>query len=163
MRYDLIIENKEREPILVLEVRNRSGVTGTWAEKYLRNILAHSSINRTKYFLLAFPDRFFIWNGIQNRESSYMPDFEVDPSRFLQPYFDKMNLTDFKDSEISLRSALISWFSDLRRGNITAETKKYNRAWLLDTKLIDEIKKSSFRYEVTLTEEMHLSDRVDCE
>ena len=80
---DLVAYSPSNRPVLFVEIRGRSGADARVASAYLTNLLRRGGDMPSDYFLLAMPDRFFLWRGAA---SGAPPDYEIDPKLLLEPY-----------------------------------------------------------------------------
>ena len=106
---DIIVGASSSEPRLFVEVKNKHDADQVWASRLKRNIEAHYPLSRASYFLVASPDRFFVWKSGASLSSSG-PDYEVDAKPIVSRY-----LSSSSTSEQSLELAVRSWLSDLVR------------------------------------------------
>src|SRR6516164_7075471 len=60
-RWDLTAYNRDSQLVLVVEVKSKLDATPKWAAQLRRNILAHGTFPNAPYFLMVFPDRFYLW------------------------------------------------------------------------------------------------------
>lgn len=58
---DFIAYDPEGGLVLLAEAKSRRGTSDLWAAKFRRNMLAHGLLLRSKYFLIATPERMYGW------------------------------------------------------------------------------------------------------
>ena len=82
-RADLVLYGHGARPALVLEVKTvpprEQRDPKAWAMRVHRNLLIHSAIPASPYFVLAaFPERGYLWRHIGSNGAEAAPDFEFD-------------------------------------------------------------------------------------
>ncbi len=60
-RWDLSVGNRDGQLVLVVEVKSKTDASPEWAARLRHNILAHGTFPEAPYFLIVFPDRFYLW------------------------------------------------------------------------------------------------------
>src|SRR5437867_10557439 len=78
---------------LAVELKGRLNASPEWATQMRRNLLAHGVVTQAKYFLLAMPDRFYLWRGTANDLAETPPTYQIDPKNLLAPYFNAAGVT----------------------------------------------------------------------
>lgn len=76
--------------MLVVEVKNRTNATAEWAAQLRFNLAEMGALPSAPYFLLALPDRFFLWTQPSSNEA-VPPDYEFDAETVLRPYAAKLS------------------------------------------------------------------------
>ncbi len=125
--WDLLVENRGGQPTLIVEVKQKLNVSSEWAAQFYRNILVHNSgiLPRAPYFLMAFPDRFYLWI---NHTNSYSyseliePSYTIDAEPILRPYLQGMGRTAGEMGKQSLELMIISWLGKILYSNQPIET-----------------------------------------
>lgn len=93
LKADLAVYNESRERVLAVEIKTIKQVGEKWASQLRRNILAHGNYPHARYFLLATPDKFFLWVEDENTYSLLRkPDHSVDARGVLEPFFREFNV-----------------------------------------------------------------------
>jgi|SRR5271166_5430318 len=87
MLSDIAILSKRGEPILLVEVKNKTGTSKDWAAKLRRNIMAHGVLPKAPYFLVATPDHFYLWKDASDSVKELEPSYEIDPNSIPNPLF----------------------------------------------------------------------------
>jgi hypothetical protein len=140
---DIAVYSPNADLQLVAEVKSKAGATPEWAAQMRRNLLAHSLIPPARFFLLAFPDHFYLWrNGVGSAETK-LPDYTVDAEPIVAPYITNTGLRPDRISDSSLQLILTSWLSLLVNSDLTEETAPLQDKWLFDSGLYDAIKHGS--------------------
>ncbi|ADI64613.1 hypothetical protein Aazo_2748 ['Nostoc azollae' 0708] len=83
---DMAVHGKNRHFQMLVEAKNKRGASKILAAKMRRNMYSHGLLPEAHFFLLALPDKFYLWKdkglSIDLREA----DYEMDTDRFLKPY-----------------------------------------------------------------------------
>lgn len=115
---DIIARDSAGVPILIAEAKNKRGTSTAWATQVHRNIRSHSTF-WAPFFLLATPDRFYLWNEAPSPESP--PSAAIDPSQLLQPYIQATGLPDTELGASGFELIVTTWLRELalQRGDST--------------------------------------------
>lgn len=97
---------------LIVEVKNRPQTSAEWAVRFRRNLLTHQAIPPAKYFLLALPDRLYLWKDAWNQEEA-PPNYTVRTWEALRDYLASWNEQPQHLGEETLELALASWLRDV--------------------------------------------------
>lgn len=136
MRPDIVVYSPDGEPRLIVEIKRHVGASEEWARTLRRNLLVHGVLPAAKYFLLALPDRFFLWkDGDDDPEA--MPHFTAS-TQVLKPYLGDWKPEGLTDE--SLQLVIKSWLSDLAHGQLTPEEVPDHLQWILYSGLYDSIR-----------------------
>ena len=143
---DLIVYSSDGVPLLAVEAKRKSHPSPDWAAKMRRNLLVHTSVPPTRYFLLAVPNRMYLWKDAPP-EQEVAPDYEADTASVLRGYFDPGRVSPATISEPSLQVAVAAWLGDLTTGRTVVPTDT-SQAWLKDSGLLDAIRSGFIDAEV---------------
>ena len=139
--WDLLVNNCDGQPTLIVEVKSKTNTSSEWAAKLRHNILAHGILPSVPYFLIAFPDKFYLW--INNTEIDLMekkePDYTIDASSILLPYFRKIGIQNNQITKQSLELIIASWLNELIYSQEALEDVKQSQCWLIDSGLYDAL------------------------
>lgn len=135
---DIIAYNLKGQPTLTVEVKNKSKTTTDWATQLRRNILSHGALPDSKYFLLALPDKFYLWKDSFEKLNA-KPDYVENPKPFLSKYYSKPWDTVKLLSEDSFEMIISSWLRDLIHSDIDNDDIKRQK-WLVDSGLYKSLK-----------------------
>jgi hypothetical protein len=58
--WDLSLTDRHGKLALAVEVKGKTNASPTWATALRLNILAHGTLPNAPYFLMAFPDTFYL-------------------------------------------------------------------------------------------------------
>lgn len=144
----MMVFDANRDPMMVVEVKNKPGKSREWAAKTRRNMLAHESLPKTPYFLLALPDRFFLWKDAGNSPEIIEPTYEIDPTPFLAPYFEKSGLSPENLSRYSFELIVLSWLNELNQiHDNLSDIPKETLGWLVESGLLEAMAGSNVEFE----------------
>ncbi|ELS03231.1 hypothetical protein Xen7305DRAFT_00029510 [Xenococcus sp. PCC 7305] len=150
--WDLLVENSDGKPILIVEVKGKTNTSSEWASKLRRNILAHDSLPKTPYFLIVFPDKFYLWTdskvGQNDREvKAGEPNYIVDAFPILKPYLTKAEVTVDHLTGQSLELIVASWLGGLIHSDQPSEDLDKSQSWLIDSGLYADLVGGKIEYE----------------
>jgi hypothetical protein len=145
---DVSVYDAHGQLVVLIEVKKKFGTSKEWAAKMRRNIIVHGSLPYVKYFLLALPDHFYLWKDVGATSEEVMPTYDVNPTPFLQPYYEKIGLPPEQLSGTSFEMILTSWLGELQQidtvpGHLPQETQR----WLQESGLLDTIKGGRLAFE----------------
>lgn len=143
---DLIVYSADDQARLIVEVKNRKGVTDEWAVQMHRNLIAHGLVPPTIYFLLALPDHFYLWKP-SNLTESNRADYKVASQEILQQFANQPNLDAL--SEVGLELLVNSWLSRVISSPIDRKSSP-ELNWIFDSGLYDSINGGSIRVETAV-------------
>ena len=143
---DIIVYSADEQARLIVEIKNRKGVTDEWAGQMRRNLIAHGLVPSSLYFLLALPDHFYLWKPGHLAESN-RADYKVASQDILQEFANQPNLDAL--SEVGLELLVNSWLSQLISSPIDKKSSpEFN--WIFDSGLYDSISGGSIRVETSV-------------
>lgn len=112
---DFIAYDADGRVVLLAEAKSRRGTSETWAAKLRRNMLAHGVLPRSKYFLIATPERMYGWGQETLPVSEVQPQFTVDAHKALAPYFAKFNQDPASIGPQAFELLILTWLTDIAR------------------------------------------------
>jgi hypothetical protein len=145
--WDLAINNRNGQLTLVVEVKNKIGVSPEWAASLRRNLLAHDTLPTAPYLLIAFPDTFYLWTDHETSLEAIAPDYSVDARGIIQPYLERAGFTADQISGQSLELIVSAWLGELLYAETLSEEGNDYR-WLIDSGLLAAISGGRFAQEV---------------
>lgn len=134
-RWDLSVDNRNGQLALVVEVKRKTNVSPEWAAKLRRNILAHGTFPKAPYFLMVFPDKFYLWSNAEAYQDQSEPTYTVDASPILQPYFERAGVAADHISGASLELIVASWLGEIIHSNQLPENIDASQQWLIESGL----------------------------
>ncbi len=141
--FDIAVYDKEGNVTLVVEVKNKTRASPDWAAQMRRNLAVHLGIPRSRFFLLALPDHFYLWQAITNPLDYVTPDYDVDPVPLLAGYVEDAPHTLSGMSEYGLTLAVLSWLTRVVRGTQVAGGPAPEQEWLFASGLYEAIRGGS--------------------
>ena len=145
-RWDLATYDRDNQLVLVVEVKSRLDAPPEWAARLRRNILAHGTFPNAPYFLMVFPDRFYLWKNMDSNHEPIEPTYVIDARPVLQPYFDQAGITADQVSGQSLELIVASWLNEIIHK--TPDGLDASQQWLIDSGLYNAVVGGSLDHEV---------------
>jgi hypothetical protein len=139
---DLIAYDNAGRVILLGEVKSRVGTSEQWAASFRRNMLAHGTLPRALFFLIATPERMYFWKQNHSSVTDEPPEFTIDAAKEFKPYFDRLEKTPQKIGEEALELLVLSWLTDIARTGDARAKKDPSVRWLSESGLIDSLDKA---------------------
>jgi hypothetical protein len=112
---DFVVRSADNRPQLVVEVKSRRQADPAWAASLRRNLIAHTDMPRTPFFLLAMPDRFYLWKDAI--EGIALPQYAVDAKEVLGPYLKELRFPLEGLTEQSFELLIRNWLEDVTADN----------------------------------------------
>ena len=107
------IHNRNGQRIIDIEVKTKLNASPEWAARFRRNILAHGTFPKAPYFLMVFPDFFYLWADADAQSERSKPTYTIDTRPILQPYFERAGVTAEQISAQSLELIVASWLGTI--------------------------------------------------
>lgn len=147
-RLDLGMYDRNDQLVLIVEVKTKLNASSKWATHLRRNMLAHGTLPHAKFFLLALPDRFYLWvdNNAQSPEQE--PTYSIDPQPLLKPYFDDTGLAADRISGETFELIVASLLNKLAQLNNHNQGNAQMQPWLVEPGLLDAISGGHLKHEV---------------
>lgn len=111
-RPDILILSPEDLPIAVVEVKNRQDLTREVATALRRNIIIHSLLPQTPYFLLVSQDIGFLWKAATSPDAP--PEYEFPMDKVVARYLKRE--PGERLYGIELEFLVLQWLTDLASG-----------------------------------------------
>jgi hypothetical protein len=141
-RWDLSVNDRNGQLILVVEIKQKLNTSPEWAAEFLHNILAHGTFPKAKYFLLAFPDRFYLWNCDKVSVDISLPTYIIDASELLQPYFERAEVIPKKISGRGFELIISFWLGEIMNYESPEDIDR-SQHWLIDSGLYAALSKGA--------------------
>lgn len=141
IRPDFSFSAPDGRVVLIIEVKNRLNTDRRWAAEMRRNLYAHSGLPVADNFLLALPDKFYLWRESANTPDVVEPDFEIDAAIPLGPIFQRLGIAPESMSNETFELLINIWIEDLLL-NQSGENSAW-QDWLALTGLQDVIQKDT--------------------
>ncbi|MCI0438426.1 MAG: hypothetical protein L0177_04775 [Chloroflexi bacterium] len=139
-RPDIAVYSPDGRIQLVVEIKTRKGVSDDWAAQLRRNLIVHSAIPRSKFFLLALPDYFYLWKEDYS-PSVKPPDYKAKSKEMLRNYLTTLDVQTL--SEPGLELIVEAWLDDLINSELDKSSLGPEWNWLFDSGLYESIKRGS--------------------
>ncbi len=146
LKVDLAVYNQSQELVLTVEVKSIRNVSDIWAAELRRNILAHGNYPLAKYFLLATPDRFFLWIEDDNGVSLRQPDHSIDVRDTLKPFFKEYNVEPESVSGFIFEQIIGRWLKGIMYP-VYRDSKEEIPAWVIRSGLDKAVFQGDFSFE----------------
>ncbi|MCX6044566.1 MAG: hypothetical protein NT075_05590 [Chloroflexi bacterium] len=146
-RLDLAAYNRNDQLTLVVEVKKKQDASPTWVAQLRRNLLIYDTFPNTPFFLLALPDRFYLWKNNNGKQSeASVPDYVIDAEPVFKPYLEQTGINIDQISSQSLELILTSWLNDLIHKR--PDELDNSEHWLIDSGLYDALAGGRLAYEI---------------
>ncbi|GET41531.1 hypothetical protein MiSe_63430 [Microseira wollei NIES-4236] len=147
-RWDLEVYNRDGKRVLVVQLKSKLNASVEWAVEFRRNILAHGIFPTAPYFLMVFPDRFYLWIDSDGGNDQSKPNYVIDARPIVGPYLEKAGIP--ADRNISVESLEIifgTWLSRIIYSEKLPDQTDESQQWLIDSGLYAAIAGGSLKYE----------------
>ena len=146
--WDLSIYDRNGKLALGVEVKTKLNASPEWATHLRQNLLAHDIFAQATYFLMVFPDRFYLWTHPDSQHRQSQPTYQIDAYPILQPYFKHAGVTADQISGPSLELIIASWLGAIIHGEQPPEVLDESQTWLVESGLYDALVGGKFGNEV---------------
>ncbi len=149
-RADVAVYSPNGKLQVIVEVKNKRGASPEWAMGVRRNLYAHSLLPDAPYFLLALPERFYLWDQSKPTDASAAPDYEISAESALADYIDDLPTFFQQLNEHSFEVVIASWLASVATATLTRETAQPHERWLLESGLYDAVKNGEINIEAAV-------------
>ncbi len=146
---DIAVFSPDKKLKLIVEVKAKSGASPEWAAQMRRNLLAHAAIPRAPFFLLALPDRLYLWKDGSESTTARPADYVVDSSPIISAYLSDVDKMTPNNSWHGLELIFASWLNLLTISQLSEDKAAPHEKWLLESGLYDAIKNGSVETEAS--------------
>lgn len=147
--WDLSVDNRNGQLALVVEVKSKLNASPEWAARLRRNIFAHGTFPTAPYFLMVFPDQFYLWTDANVQLEQKQPDYAIDARSILQPYFEQAGVTADQISGKSLELIIASWLGKIIHSQSLKDIDE-SEHWLIDSGLYAAMAGGKFDHKVVV-------------
>ena len=144
---DFVAYDDQGQPVLLVEAKGLRQTSDAWAARFRRNLLAHGTLPKAPFFLIATPERLYFWRQDESGSNEELPQFTMDATSELRPYFEKFRQTPEKIGGEVLELILFSWLVDLAESGQLRSKRDSSVKWLSDSGLLAAL--NSARIEVS--------------
>jgi hypothetical protein len=144
-RWDLSVNDRNGQLVLAVEVKSKIDASPEWAAELRRNILAHGTFPKAPYFLMVFPDKFYLWIDAEANSYQSQPNYTIDARPILKPYFERLQPFLFKKdhtevtpnqmSKQNLQVVVTWWLGEIMYSGISPEDVDESQRWLIESGL----------------------------
>jgi hypothetical protein len=134
--FDVIGYDKRGQVLLLGEVKSSRGTTEGWAAQFRKNILAHDTTPWARFFLIATPEKLYFWRQDTPNGGGEAPEFTIDASKELGPYFEKASLSPATIDDQGLEFLVSAWLFDMARSRPLSADQDASIRWLYDSGLL---------------------------
>ena len=145
--WDVLVDDRNGQLTLVVEVKRKTNTSPEWAAKLRRNILAHGIFPKAPYFLMVFPDKFYLWANAESFQDQSEPTYTIDASPILQPYFERAGVMADQISGESLELIVTSWLGEVIHSEQLPENIDTSQQWLFESGLYAALAGGRFEHE----------------
>ncbi len=147
---DMVLYDSDGHIKLIVEVKGRTNTTRSGAQQVRRNMLAHGAVPDSRFLLLAFPDRLYLWKDADNTQESAEPAYEIDAAPFFRPYFEKAGVSPGEVSRQGFELIVTSWLNELVNWGISDNVPEPQKRSLQESGLVEAVKGGRVAVEVPL-------------
>ena len=149
INWDLLVNNYQAELILGVEVKSKINTSSSRGVQCRHNILMDSYVQKIPFFLMAFPDRFYLCTNPAIYSSQIERIYVIDTLSVLKPYFEGAGIIPEKIREDSFELLVASWLSDIINSEKLPEEFDESQRWLIDSGLYTAISGGHLKYGAT--------------
>ncbi len=146
--WDVEVYNRDGQRVLAVLLKTKLNASVEWAVQLRRNILAHGIYPTAPYFLMVFPDRFYLWTESDEGNDQSEPNYVIDARPIVGYYLEKAGIP--ADQNIAFESLEIifgTWLSKFIYSEKLPEQTDESLQWLIDSGLYAAIAGGSLKYE----------------
>jgi hypothetical protein len=110
---DFIAYDRNGRVLLLAEAKSRHRTSESWATGLRRNMLSHGLLPPSEYFLIATPERLYLWRQPEQNVAEAPPQVAVDVEKVLEPYFRKLQQEPSKIGPEAFEHLVLTWLNDI--------------------------------------------------
>jgi hypothetical protein len=129
---DFVAYNRDDDIVLLADAKSRCGTSEDWAAGLRRNMLSHGFLPSSKFFLIATPDRIYVWKNGRPGQTAVRPEFTTDAAKVLHPYFQRLNQDPSKIGPEAFEILVLTWLNDVAGSDQSGTVEDPSLAWLSD-------------------------------
>lgn len=127
---DFVAYDRDGQVVLLAEAKSRRGTSESWAAHLRRNMLSHGALPWAAYFLIATPERMYLWKQDRSDPADVPPKFTVDAAKVLNPYFEKLHQEPSKIGPEAFELLVLTWLTDITQFDQEKMKKDPASSWL---------------------------------
>jgi hypothetical protein len=136
---DFVAYDDRGQAVLLVEVKSSRETSELWAARFRRNMLAHGTLPRAPFFLIATPERMYFWRQEDPSPKEEPPQFTMDATNELKPYFEKFGQAPEKTSGQALELIVFSWLNDIAESGQLRARQDPSLRWLSESGLLEAL------------------------
>jgi hypothetical protein len=145
--FDIVAYSADHRRVLVVECKGGKMTSPENAAQFRRNLMAHSAITPTPYFLLAFPTSLFLWKA--ETAPGELADFTAPAKPVLRSYLGSLVDREPGLQGQSIELAMLSWLGDLAAAIRKPDPKSEADQMVVKSGLYDKIRRGEVKSEVS--------------
>jgi hypothetical protein len=145
---DLVAYNVDGQVTLVAEAKSKTDTSREWAIRMRRNMLAHGLLPNSPFFLLALPDKLYLWKDVGNIPELVEPTYEIDGTAFFQPYYKRAGIQVERLNNQSFELIVTSWLNEVIQSGLPQEIPAKYRQQFQESGLLEALKGGTIAIQV---------------
>ncbi|HEY9597406.1 MAG TPA: hypothetical protein V6D33_07020 [Cyanophyceae cyanobacterium] len=145
---DIAVYGKDERLQLLVETKSKRSTSQDWAAKMRRNMYAHGLLPEAQFFLLALPDKFYLWKNIGLSTEIVNSSYEISSESFLQPYYTKAGVSLSEITGRSFELIVSAWLREVMGLQSADSLPQDYRDWFVSSGLFDAIQGGRLESEV---------------
>jgi hypothetical protein len=133
MKADVVVYDKNGQLAAVIEAKNIKGKPRKWAIEMRRNLYEYGFLPKIPYFILALPDRLYIWKNAKNTPEIIEPDYEIDITELFKSYYDQLGISPEEIGHDGFELLITSWLNEIAQADIAQTQNLLVNSGLLET------------------------------
>jgi hypothetical protein len=133
---DIVVHDRKGNLVMIVEVKRKWGTSQKWAIEIISHILKNEYVLQAPYFLLALPDRFYLWKK-QSEGYNPEPDYEIDATLILQPYFESAKVDPKQITPDGFELLLTIWLRDWLIVKDMVDLPEEDAKWFIESGLYE--------------------------
>jgi hypothetical protein len=135
---DLVAYDPKGRVVLLAEAKSRGSRSPAWASKLRGNMLAHRALPQAQYFLIATPERIYLWRQGDSSYNEAAPDFIIDAIEELKPYFEKFHQRPSEIGPEEFELLVSSWLTNIAWSGEDRRNEDLSLGWLVESNFVLE-------------------------
>jgi hypothetical protein len=137
---DAIVFSPDWRLQAIVEIRNAPGAGAEWAAQTRRNLIQDELLPVSPFFLLALPDRLYLWRDTTGSLDAVPAEYEADGTAILSPYIGDPSARKYPLSNEGLDLAVTFWLRDLVDMRLEDLLSSPEYQWLLESGLYELVR-----------------------
>ncbi len=137
-KFDFGLYASDGRLALVVEAKAKCGTNSEWAAKLRRNLLEQGDVPNARFFLLAMPDRLYLWRDGGVQPEVVEPTFVADARPVFGPHFERLGVEPEAVYPEVFEMMVWSWLHELVESS-RHETNDFP-PWLTESGLLGAVR-----------------------